>query len=56
MAFNPDDKIQWENFSPTLQKLLEKKIKEGGGGMPAFENSLSEEEINELADWLVTLK
>ena len=30
MAFNPDDKIQWENFSPTLQKLLEKKIKEGG--------------------------
>ena len=30
MAFNPDDKIQWENFSPTLQALLERKIKEGG--------------------------
>ena len=30
MAFNPDDKIQWENFSPTLQALLEKKIKAGG--------------------------
>ena len=30
MAFNPDDKIQWENFSPTLQALLEMKIKAGG--------------------------
>lgn len=30
MAFNPDDKIQWENFSPTLQALLDKKIKAGG--------------------------
>ena len=29
MAFNPDDKIQWENLAPTLQALLEKKIQEG---------------------------
>lgn len=29
MAFNPDDKIQWENLAPTLQALLEKKIQDG---------------------------
>ena len=29
MAFNPDDKIQWENLAPTLQALLEQKIQEG---------------------------
>ena len=28
MAFNPDDKIQWENFAPTLQALLERKMEE----------------------------
>ena len=28
MAFNPDDKIQWENLAPTLQALLERKMEE----------------------------
>ena len=28
MAFNPDDKIQWENLAPTLQALLEDKMEE----------------------------
>ena len=39
MAFNPDDKIQWENFSPTLQALLDKKIK--AGGQDYFNNNIN---------------
>ena len=39
MAFNPDDKIQWENFSPTLQALLDKKIK--AGGQDYFDNNIN---------------
>lgn len=29
MAFNPDDKVQWENLAPTLQALVAQKIQEG---------------------------
>jgi len=51
----PKSNIQQVGARLSREEIIQ-KIKEGGGGMPAFENSLSEEEINELADWLVTLK
>ncbi|MFD0587465.1 c-type cytochrome [Paenibacillus sp. GCM10027627] len=33
-----------------------KKITKGGGGMPAFEGKLTEEEIVNLTNWLATFK
>jgi cytochrome c551 len=33
---------------------LRNKIANGGGGMPAFKSSLTEEQINALTQWLVT--
>lgn len=32
------------------------KIQNGGNGMPPFKNTLQNEEINTLADWLATQK
>ncbi|TFJ94389.1 PQQ-binding-like beta-propeller repeat protein [Lentibacillus salicampi] len=38
------------------QEQLIKQIKNGGGGMPGFEGTLSEEEINSVIDYLKGLK
>ncbi|WP_159883668.1 c-type cytochrome [Paenibacillus puerhi] len=49
---------------PNLQKVgarltkdqIVAKIQNGGGGMPAYKDKLKAEEIQALADWLVTHK
>lgn len=51
----PNSNLQQVGSKMTREEIIT-QIQKGGGGMPGFENSLSEEEINELADWLVTLK
>ena len=35
---------------------IKKQIEEGGGGMPAFEGTLSEAQISALTDWLFAKK
>ncbi|SFJ48101.1 cytochrome c551 [Paenibacillus sp. UNC496MF] len=35
---------------------IEKQIKQGGGGMPAFNGRLSDAQIDELASWLSAKK
>lgn len=51
----PNSNLQQVGAKLSREEIIT-QIKKGGGRMPGFENSLSEEEINELADWLVTLK
>ncbi|WP_248925200.1 c-type cytochrome [Paenibacillus hamazuiensis] len=38
------------------QEQLADKIRSGGGGMPAFKSTLSEQEIESLSSWLAAKK
>ncbi|MCD1258722.1 c-type cytochrome [Paenibacillus athensensis] len=51
----PSTNLQKIGATQTKEQIAE-QIRNGGGGMPAYKSKLSEDEVNQLADWLSSKK